>query len=131
CGLALSLDQCVPIRLKDALRLIDRQWAQDNGIKDRENRRVRPDPQRQRKRRNYGEAGALRQHTRSVTQVLPEFSKEPYATSVATPILRLFHSAESLASRVARLLRTHPQADILLGLLFDVMAQFFIQFALD
>jgi hypothetical protein len=36
--------------------------------------------------------------------------------------IRLFHPAESPASGEARLIRTHPQPDVLLGLLFDMVA---------
>src|SRR5215510_2424332 len=96
------------------------QWPEHHSIDDAEHRRVRADAQAQRKRDNQCEARFFRQHSRAVTQVLPKLFKPSHALRIAAPLLRLLNSFESLASGVARVFRTHPQPDVLLGLLFEV-----------
>src|SRR4030095_14899165 len=95
-----------------------------------EDRSVRADAESQRGARNQRQAGALQKHPRAVAQVLPQIPNPSHAASVAASLLRLLNSAESLASGMPRLFRIHSQADVLLGLLFDVVAQFLVQFAL-
>src|SRR5262249_20496998 len=117
--------------LHDALRVIDRQWAQGNSVKDRENRRVRPDPQRQRQSRNQSEAWVLQQHSRAVAQVLPQILNPSHAASVAPPLFRLLHAAESLESGNSRLFRIHPEADVLLSLPLDMPQQLIVEFSFN
>src|SRR5262245_55275354 len=95
-----------------------------------ENRRVRANTQRQRQDRGRREAGILHQYSSGVAQVLPKFFKPAHAASVATPLLRLFHAAETFQRKLPRLFGIHPQPNVLLGLLFDVMAQFLVQLTL-
>src|SRR5262249_61333184 len=70
-------------------------------------------------------------HTLSgaVAQFWPLILNPPPATSVAAPLLRLFPSAESLASRESSLIRIHSKPNVLLGLLFNVIAEFLVKFA--
>src|SRR5262249_38537184 len=113
------------------LRLPVWQRTQQQRIDDAENRGVRANAQRQRQDRNRREAEILQQHSRAVAQVLPDVFNPPHTTGVTAPLLRLFHSAESLESRIPRLFRAHSQADILLNLLIQVAPQFIVQFTLD
>src|SRR5215510_2502067 len=105
-------------------------WAQQERVNDAEDRAVRADAERERNHRHQGEAGILYKHPRAMAQVLPKIFNPSYAASVTAPLLRLLHPAESLAGGKTRLLRTHPQPDVLLGLSLDVVAQFLVQFAL-
>src|SRR5262249_32172976 len=95
-----------------------------------ENRRVRADAERECDHCHQGETGITHQPSRAVAQVLPQILDPSHAASVAASLLRLLNSAESLASFASRLFRVHSQADVLLGLSFDVIAQLFVQFAL-
>src|SRR5215470_788935 len=47
------------------------QWSDERAVDEAEHRGVAADPQRQRKRRDYSQAGMLAQHPKAVTQVLP------------------------------------------------------------
>src|SRR5262245_52025526 len=80
------------------------QWPERHGMDDAEHRRVRADAQAERKRDNQCEAGIFRQRSRAVSQVLPKLFNPSRAASVAALLLRLFHAAESLESRVAGLI---------------------------
>src|SRR5262245_36788527 len=97
------------------------QWPEHHGMDDAEDRRVRADPQAERKGDNQREAGIFRQHSRAVAQVLPKLFNPSRAASVAAPLFRLLHAAERPASGSARLFRIHPEPDVLLGLTVNVM----------
>src|SRR5262249_48822271 len=92
----------------------------------REDRSVCADAKRQRDDSDQREARFLRQHTGAVAQVLPKVFDPSHAPRVATPLLRLLHTAETFQRCSPRVFRIHTQADVLLGLLFDVIAQFLI-----
>src|SRR5262249_31764940 len=109
---------------------IVRKPPQQRGVDDAEDRRVRADAKRKCEYHNQRETGILHQYSRAVAQVLPKLFKPSHAASVAPPLLRLLHAAESLASRASRLFRTHPEPDVLLRLSLDVIAQLLIQLAL-
>src|SRR5215510_2123168 len=113
------------------LRSFHRQGLERHGVNQAEDGGVCANTERQHERRNQGESGILAQHSHAKTQVLPQFLDKADAARVTAQLLRLLHPAESLKSRVARLRLTHPESDVLLGLLFDVMAQLLIKFALD
>src|SRR5262245_30308915 len=112
------------------LRLSIRKPAPQRRIDDAEDCRARTVAERQRQHSNQGEAGILHQHPRAVAHVLPKLFDPSHTTSVATLLFRLFHSAESLASGASRLFRTHPKPYVLLGLLFEVVAQFLVHLSL-
>src|SRR5271166_1686796 len=54
------------------LRIAYRERPEQKIVDEREDRRVRTDPQRQRNDSNHGEAGVLRQHAQAVAHVLPK-----------------------------------------------------------
>src|SRR5262249_8096719 len=106
------------------------QRANDEGAHQIEDGAIRANAQRQRDHGNQREARILHQHSRAVAQVLPKLFKPAHPASVAAPLLRLLYDAESLASGVARLFRTHPKPYVLFNLPLDVIAQLLVEFAL-
>src|SRR5262245_47879297 len=119
-----------PPNQHQAIRLGVGQRAEQHAVNHAENRRVGADTQSQRDDGSQCEAWFLRQHSKAIAEVLPEIFEPSHAPRVATTLLRLLDSTESLASRVARLLRIHPRPDVLLGLSLDVIAQLLVKFAL-
>src|SRR5215510_3682224 len=107
------------------------QRLERHGVNQAEDGGVGANTERQHERRNQGESGILAQHSHAITQVLPKFFNPSDSKGVAAPFLCLPHPAECLESLASRLLWIHPRADILLSLSLNVVAQFFIQFALD
>jgi len=60
------------VQIYKAIWLVIRQRPEQRGVDDAENRSVRADSERQRQRGDQREAGMFQQHSRSVSQVLPE-----------------------------------------------------------
>jgi len=108
-----------------------RNGLQEECIHEAEDRQVSADTESQRKNCNQSEAGMLQQHPRAVAQVLPNFFNPAHTARIAAFLLGLLDPTECFASRISRVFRAHSQPNVLLSLLFDVVAQFLVQFALD
>src|SRR5215467_6574594 len=93
-----------------------RQCPQQNAVRQAEDRRGQSDPERQSRAHDGSPSRRLPERPQPIPRVLPNFFKPAYSASVTTPLFCLLDSAESLASRIARLFRIHPQPDVLLGL---------------
>lgn len=78
---------------EQALRLSHRQHPPQDGIHQREDRRVGPDAQRERQRDRRGEAGRLSKHAERVAHVLDDRFEEPHAPRVTGLFLHLLDSA--------------------------------------
>src|SRR5260370_16146858 len=64
-------------KLHDAVGLGEGKWAEQHSVHNRENCRIRADPQRQRQNGDDSKPGTLRQHPRGESYVLPERVHEP------------------------------------------------------
>src|SRR5262245_54443715 len=71
----------------------------------------------------------LAQHSRAITQVLPEVFQAPEARAVAISFFRLRDAAETQERCAPRLLFAHPSANVLRSLHLQMKLQFAIQLA--
>ncbi len=105
--------------------LFDREHPEQDGIHQAEDRRVRPDPKRQRQHRYYREARTFQQLTKSVAQILPQCIHPASSSYFVGQIADPADIAETLERHGPRFFRPHPTLDVRLGLHLDVDAQLF------
>src|SRR5262245_59140437 len=110
------------------LLMLKTERAQNQRIRDAEDRRVRRDPRRQRDDGNQREARLLHQHSRAVTQVLQQVLQPPCPASVSAMLLHLFRTTERKPSLSPRFLRIEALRDEIGRVLIQMEAQFFFEF---
>jgi hypothetical protein len=71
----------------ELLRIAVRQGIEDQRIHDAEDRRVRPDPQRQREHGDEGEAGVSPHHPQPIPSILKECLDKSDSTHIAMSLL--------------------------------------------
>src|SRR5262245_4702751 len=97
------------------LRLSDGQRLQQQRVEQAEDRRIRADANRQRKRGHGSEAFALKQHSEAKTKVLKERIDKSDSTHIAMSLLQQSDVSELAARGPSRLCLTHSLAEISLG----------------
>src|SRR5262245_18641349 len=108
------------------IREIER--AQNQRVRNAEDRGVRCDTRRQREDGNQREAGIFHQHSHAVTQVLQQVLQPPCPAGVAALLLHLFRTAERKPSPSSRFLRINALRDEIVRVLIQMEAQFFFEF---
>src|SRR5262245_6530484 len=110
------------------LLMLKTERAQNQRIRDAEDRRIGRDPRRNRDDGNQRKAGILHQHSRAVTQVLQQVLQPPCPAGVAAPLLHLLRTAESEPSPSSRFQRIEALRDEIGCMLVQMEAQFFFEF---
>ena len=98
----------------EIFRMADREIAEQNGVDQREEARVRANTQRQRQNCYGRETRAFEEHAKRITQVLGEGLEERQAALFAVSFLCLLDAAEVAAGGVASFFGTHAAANVFL-----------------
>src|SRR5262249_2245414 len=100
-------------------------------VNEAEDRRVGPNPEREREHGHRREARTLAQSPQSVAEILHHVFNPPHASRIAALLLSLFNASESAQRGVSRLFRRHAFGDVFFDLPIEVIAEFFVEFLLD
>jgi hypothetical protein len=107
------------------------QGPQQHSIHQAEHRRVRSDPQCQRKNRRQRKAGIPRKHPQTVADILHQRFDPPAQPRVAAVVLELLRPAHHDRRLTAGIHAAHAASHVFLRLAFVVIAQFGFQFPLE
>src|SRR5262245_48308687 len=102
--------------------------AQNQRVRDTEDRRVRRDPRRQRDDGDKSKAGILHQRSRAEAQVLQQSLQPPCPAGVAALLLHLLRTAESEPGPSPRFRRIEALRDEISRVLVQMEAQFSFEF---
>jgi len=100
----------------ELLGMRHRQRAQAYRVEQLEDRRVRPDAEREREDGDDGKSWIEPQQSQAVSQVLPDRLEEAEGVHAVDLLADLRDVAQLAARRVARLGAAHPARDVLVGL---------------
>ena len=115
----------------DPAGLTVRQRLQHHGAHDAEDRRGRADAEGQRHQRRCGEARRPSQHASAMADIANRVFEQRRPDFIPCALFDAVHPAE-LAQRLASgLVRIHPSAPVLLGLLIDVKTNLFVETSLE
>ena len=95
------------------------------------NRGVRADAERQRENGHERESGIRAQHACGISNVANGVVNQRQTASVATGIFLLVQSANRDHGPAACLLKRHAAGDLRLDMLFEVEAEFSVEFGID
>ena len=112
----------------DAVRIVHRQAANQNGVVDGERRARESDAEPERNDRGRREPAFPDEQAHCEPQVLPCLFEPPRAAGVAAGLLDLIEAAELEARSPAGLPRGHPRPDMVGHLPLEVVAQLGVEF---
>jgi hypothetical protein len=107
------------------------QRPQQHRIHDAENRRIRPDPKRERQNGERGEHGLLTQHTQGVANVLCQRIYRPHPTHVAALFFHLIDAADQDARLPLSIVAAQAVSGALCNVLFEVKSKLVSELVFD
>src|SRR5262249_28617085 len=121
CGRALMR---VPFKKNQMLRIRNRHAAEDDGIDQAEDCRVRANSQRQREHRYHRERRRFTQHAPAIAKVLNKRLKQPSSMHFAQRFPRLIDAPKGYESLAARLCGCHTLSNVLLNFMLQMKTKF-------
>src|SRR4030095_16935242 len=97
-----------PHETREPIAMRIRQRTKQQGVDDAEDRRRRPDPEREREDGDRGEAGRAPQPPPRVADVLSQVVEPSEPTSIAVQVLQMRRAADRAASGEPGLVRRQP-----------------------